>query len=692
MATVWRSGGIEAPCGGSVVAQGKRMRLELNYRSKQAVLDAAMALLAPAYEEEPQRQLRLIGAAEAAAAEATALAQGASGGGGGGGDGSGGHGSGGAGSGSVAARAASRAPAAEAASAVAAAARRGEARVVEVVGVDDHEAEAEYVVDQILRLRDHATSGATGGRGGNGGGGEGSGSDSGGAGGGTHGGTHGGGGTRQRAPSVAVLYRTNAQAMPLERELLRQGVRYQVVQARSFFQRKEVKDALCYLRLLLSNDTLALERVVNVPPRKIGKTTWANLGRAAAADGTDVWSALERAVAPPSPPSPSPPSPPSPSPPSPPPPSLLLDEDSAADEYAEEYAEDEAEPPVKPLSRAAVKALSGFHQLITSFRADVAEATAAEEAARRAARAEAGGGDGSSHGSEGDGVGGGAGDGAGDSDGGDTAPGGAALQLAGTDLQYRLASASAQQQQGHQQRRSQPQAASPAVAAAAAATSSSPRSASSSSEGEWGEEEGKLAWLFRRLLRESGYEAMVKAEEGGGRTRWRNLGELATMAAAYGTSASEVQAFLDQVALVSDMDAMDEHGTKGGGAGSVGAGGEASVGSSGAAAADEAVRLMTVHASKGLEFDVVYVVGVEEGLFPHHYSMDSEHEVDEERRLLYVAMTRAKRRLVMTHADRRGHWGKIGYAEPSRFLEALPHELVGRRRVRDARDRRHRAR
>ena len=67
-------------------------------------------------------------------------------------------------------------------------------------------------------------------------------------------------------------------------------------------------------------------------------------------------------------------------------------------------------------------------------------------------------------------------------------------------------------------------------------------------------------------------------------------------------------------------------------------------------------------------------------------------QVDEERRLLYVAMTRAKRRLVMTHAGRRGHWGKIGYAEPSRFLEALPHELVGRRRVRDARERRHRAR
>ena len=61
--------------------------------------------------------------------------------------------------------------------------------------------------------------------------------------------------------------------------------------------------------------------------------------------------------------------------------------------------------------------------------------------------------------------------------------------------------------------------------------------------------------------------------------------------------------------------------------------------------------------------------------------MDSEHEVDEERRLLYVAMTRAKRSLVMTHAGRRGHWGKIGYAEPSRFLEALPAHLLVRQQV-----------
>ena len=189
-----------------------------------------MALLAPAYEAAPQRQLRLIGAAEAAAEKATALASG-------GGEGR---------------SEAGLATALAAEAAALAAARRGEARVVEVVSVDDHEAEAEYVVDQILRLRDHATSaviGSSNGGGGNGGSSSNEGYSDGGRGNGHGNGIGNGGGGGRRAPSVAVLYRTNAQAMPLERELLRQGVRYQVVQARSFFQRKEVKDALCYLRL-----------------------------------------------------------------------------------------------------------------------------------------------------------------------------------------------------------------------------------------------------------------------------------------------------------------------------------------------------------------------------------------------------------------------------------------------------------
>ena len=132
---------------------------------------------------------------------------------------------------------------------------------------------------------------------------------------------------------------------------------------------------------------------------------------------------------------------------------------------------------------------------------------------------------------------------------------------------------------------------------------------------------------------------------------------------------------------MSDLDALDSHGGKAKG------GAEAA-----AEAAAPAVSLMTVHAAKGLEFDSVYVVGVEEGLFPHHYSLDSEPEVEEERRLLYVAMTRARRQLALVHAASRGRWGKVAYNEPSRFLDALPPRLAARRQVIDARRQRRRRR
>ena len=107
-----------------------------------------------------------------------------------------------------------------------------------------------------------------------------------------------------------------------------------------------------------------------------------------------------------------------------------------------------------------------------------------------------------------------------------------------------------------------------------------------------------------------------------------------------------------------------------------------------ASRARSAVQLSTIHGAKGLEFDHVFVAGVEEGLMPHYHCTGTEEEVDEERRLLYVAMTRAKQRLMLTHGCVRGRWGKSTPVQGSRFLDDLPHEL--RRAV--ARDRPSRSR
>src|SRR5262245_50611194 len=86
--------------------------------------------------------------------------------------------------------------------------------------------------------------------------------------------------------------------------------------------------------------------------------------------------------------------------------------------------------------------------------------------------------------------------------------------------------------------------------------------------------------------------------------------------------------------------------------------------------------MMTMHSAKGLEFPVVIICGLEEGLFPHSRSADDEAELEEERRLCYVGITRAERRLVLTSAARRRLFGDYQSTEPSRFIDEIPHELV----------------
>ena len=85
---------------------------------------------------------------------------------------------------------------------------------------------------------------------------------------------------------------------------------------------------------------------------------------------------------------------------------------------------------------------------------------------------------------------------------------------------------------------------------------------------------------------------------------------------------------------------------------------------------------MTVHASKGLEFNAVFITGLEEGLFPHQNSQRVDGGLDEERRLMYVAITRARRRLYMSFAQRRMLNGQVSYGSPSSFLQELPEELL----------------
>jgi len=113
---------------------------------------------------------------------------------------------------------------------------------------------------------------------------------------------------------------------------------------------------------------------------------------------------------------------------------------------------------------------------------------------------------------------------------------------------------------------------------------------------------------------------------------------------------SELELFLDQVALVSDIDSYDRR--------------------------EDCVSLMTVHSAKGLEFPIVFVVGMEEGVLPHSASRRDESGIEEERRLCYVAMTRAMEKLTLTCAAERFRFGSRTYGVPSRFLKEIPSRVV----------------
>jgi len=161
-----------------------------------------------------------------------------------------------------------------------------------------------------------------------------------------------------------------------------------------------------------------------------------------------------------------------------------------------------------------------------------------------------------------------------------------------------------------------------------------------------------LPELFDEALEASGYRAMLADGSEDGEERWANLLELRSVTTRYDdlTPEDALDRLLEETALVADQDSYE---------------GDA-----------DAVTLITLHAAKGLEFPIVFIAGLEEGLFPHSRALDDEKELEEERRLAYVGITRAKRRLYLSHAWRRATWGMGQVAVPSRFLLEIPGELM----------------
>jgi DNA helicase-2/ATP-dependent DNA helicase PcrA len=428
---------------------------------------------------------------------------------------------------------------------------------------------------------------------------------------------------RQR---VAVLYRTNSQSRLVEEALRRYGIKYTMVGGFSFYERAEIRDLLSYLKLVQNpHDSVALQRAVNTPPRGIGKTTLETLERIALETGRSSWEAIGEVVR------------------------------------------------GRLVPARAAAALEGFQQLILDARAlmqlegtDFAGKLEADLGGV-AVEADAGfdfGGNASFDFGAGDASDAGADAGEGtDFDFGGDAPVAPLVDLAAlSPFQQKLGGAS-----GAKARVSSavpmyglkpvPSTLGP-VPFIGSAEGGGQRSRLKEDDSKGREgfrkpgDRGTLPELIRFLIDRSGYIKVLEAEGSPEAvSRIENLKELANAAQDAEERGESLSEFLDHAALVSDTDQYSE---------------------------DSRVTLMSLHAAKGLEFPLVFLVGLEEGLFPHSRTLNDPNGLEEERRLCYVGMTRAMDTLVLTRAHYRRRYGNDApeVSLPSRFLEEIPGRLM----------------
>ncbi len=159
--------------------------------------------------------------------------------------------------------------------------------------------------------------------------------------------------------------------------------------------------------------------------------------------------------------------------------------------------------------------------------------------------------------------------------------------------------------------------------------------------------------LVEQVIERTGYRAMLEAMEDEGASRLENLGQLVSSMKTYQDQKGEeasLQGFLEEVALISDLDSYDEE--------------------------NDVVVMMTIHSAKGLEYDYVFLIGLEEGIFPSDMSRRSDEDLEEERRLCYVGITRAKKELYLSSSQSRMMFGKTQRNEPSRFLDEMGSEGI----------------
>ena len=439
-------------------------------------------------------------------------------------------------------------------------------------------------------------------------------------------------GKTEEQPRAAVLYRTNSQSRWVEEALRRYGISYTMVGGFSFYERAEIKDLLSYLKLVQNpHDSIALQRVINTPARGIGRTTLDTLERLAIETGASTWTAIARALQE----------------------RLLPSRALIALDSFRKMIEDARAMLASDFEEKLADDLSGEADAILEMSDGHVAETRDDQPTDLDRTLHAG--DDTSF------------------DFGDAAQG--MLSLGGaedSDTSFDFSDSA------------EPEAPAQAESEPLDATSFNPfaddnapkragrrvQNLSAASEPDAREAARKqreaetdaafrkpgdaatLPELIRFINDRSGYIRSLE-EEGTPESfsRIENLKELANAAQDAQERGETLSEFLDHAALVSDTDRFD---------------------------AGSRVTLMTLHAAKGLEFPLVLLGGMEEGLFPHSRTLQDPNQMEEERRLCYVGMTRAMDTLVLTRARFRRRYGNDmpEASVPSRFLEEVPAHLL----------------
>jgi DNA helicase-2/ATP-dependent DNA helicase PcrA len=424
-------------------------------------------------------------------------------------------------------------------------------------------------------------------------------------------------------PRCAVLYRTNSQSRLVEEALRRYGIKYTMVGGFSFYERAEVRDLLSYMKLVQNpHDSVALQRCVNTPPRGIGKTTLETLERLALETGVSTWEAVGQAIRN----------------------RLIPARASAALESFQQLIRD-AQAILDP--DFASKLTADLATDLSGLDSPALEELSLDQISDDEPDSGFAFGENISFdfGSAGD-----AGEATDFDFGGEAEPVPSAIIpiLDPAMLSPFLKSAAGENTRTAAQKKIAEQAARDASRPNPLGPLDPAQDAAFRKPGD----RGTLPELIRFLIDRSGYIRVLEAEGSPEAiSRIENLKELANAAQDAEERGETLSEFLDHAALVSDTDQYN---------------------------ADARVTLMSLHAAKGLEFPLVFLAGLEEGLFPHSRTLNDPNGLEEERRLCYVGMTRAMDTLVLTRAHYRRRYGNDApeASIPSRFLEEIPGRLM----------------